>query len=547
MLQSIDFEKIIVVTVLLAGGFLLRFLYEAWKKKSIKKEAESVLDAARSEAESTAKEAKLAGREEMFKLRENFEKESSGTRDELRQLERRLSRREDNLEKKLDLIGKKEIFLEKRDGELTTRQKETEEERDRLQHLIEKEKKALHSISGLTAEEAREMLLERIQDEVDHDVAIRIEAATERLKEEVDRRAKHILTDAIQRCASEHTAETTVRAVELTSDEMKGRIIGREGRNIRAFEKATGADVIVDDTPGVVVISCFESIKREIAARAMAKLVVDGRIHPTRIEEVVESTIKEVEEITEEAGKRTVLDMGLHGLHPKLVTQLGKLKYRTSYGQNVLEHSVETAHLMAFIAAELGLDINLAKRCGLLHDIGKSLDQEAEGSHAKIGGDLARRCGESVLVVNSIVAHHEEEEPLSVYPVLVQAADAVSGARPGARRETLEKYIERLEKLEAVANSFGGVERSFAIQAGREVRVIVQSEKVDDAMAAKMCWDIARQIERELSYPGEVKVTLLRETRVEETARRTTSKGWSERKQRGGERDKKDDRKENNK
>ncbi len=386
------------------------------------------------------------------------------------------------------------------------------------------------------------MLLDKIQDEVDYEVAQKIQKATERLKEEVDRKAKHLLIQTLQRCATEHTAETTVASVELPSDEMKGRIIGREGRNIRAFEKLTGADVIVDDTPGVVVVSCFESVKREIARRAMGKLVTDGRIHPTRIEEIITATTKEVESDIEEAGKQAVLDIGVHGLHQKLVNQMGRLKYRTSYGQNVLEHCVETARLMGSIAAELGMDQNLAKRCGLLHDIGKSLDLEAEGSHAKIGADLARRCGESELVVNSVAAHHEEEPPLSLYPVLVQAMDAVSGARPGARRETLEKYIERLEKLEAVANSFGGVERSYAIQAGREVRVIVQSDKVDDAKSAKMCWDIARQIERELSYPGEVKVVVLRETRVEETAHRSTGKGWAERSQKnGGRQEKKQD------
>lgn len=530
MFQEISPDRIILAAALLVGGYLLRLLYDSWRKRSARREAESILGSAQSEAERTVKEANLASREEMYKLREAFEKETGETKEDLKNSERRLSRREDNLEKKLDLIGKKEHFLEKREAELADLHKKSEEEGQRLYQLIEKEKKALHNISGLSKEEARELLLERIKDEVDHEVAQKIQTATERLKEEVDRKAKHLLTAAIQRCASEHTAETTVGSVELPSDEMKGRIIGREGRNIRAFEKLTGADVIVDDTPGVVIISCFESVKREIAKRAMAKLVVDGRIHPTRIEEVVQSTAKEVDQAIEEAGKQTVLDMGLHGLHPKLVTQLGRLRYRTSYGQNVLEHSMETAHLMASIAAELGMDVTLAKRCGVLHDLGKGLDQEAEGSHAKTGADLARRCGESVLVVNAIAAHHEEEEPLSIYPVLVQAADAVSGARPGARRETLEKYIERLEKLEGIANSFGGVERSFAIQAGREIRVIVQSDKVDDAMSAKMCWDIARQIERELSYPGEVKVTLLRETRVEEIAHRTTGKGWAEKK-----------------
>ncbi len=520
------------------GGLILGagslFVIEYTRKRSAKQEAERIIKEAEKDADRIIKDAKLAAREEMVRLKDEFNEQVEQRTAELKGWEERLVRREELLERKTDIVSKKEGLLDKKEATLSRKEKELQQQEQYLEYIINREKEVLHQISGVSREEAVNMLLERIEKEADREVSERIQKITERMKEEIKRKATNMLVEALQRCAVESATETTVATVELPADEMKGRIIGREGRNIRAFEKATGADVIVDDTPGVVVVSCFESVRREIARRAMEKLVTDGRIHPARIEEVVKETEMEMQKEAEETGRAAAMEMGIHNLHPRLLTHLGRLKYRYSYGQNVLQHCMETAGLMGLIAGELGLDVKLAKRCGLLHDIGKAFDHEEEGSHAYIGADLAKRCGESEIVVNAIAAHHEEVPYNSMYAALTHVMDAVSGSRPGARRETLERYIERLEKLESIALSFDGVEKSFAIQAGREVRVIVDASRVDDAMAAKIAWDVARQVEQELSYPGEVKVMVIRETRVEETARHTTGKRWGNTSRRTG-------------
>jgi len=437
----------------------------------------------------------------------------------LRGLERRLSKREDNIDRKADLINKKERFLEAQEKRLSQRDREAAQRQADLDALVEKEKETLRQVSGMTREEAQRVLLERLETELVHEQAEIIQRVTDETKEQADSKAREILATAIQRLAADHTVEHVVSTIDIPNDEMKGRIIGREGRNIRAFERATGVDVIVDDTPGVVVVSGFDSVRREVARLAMERLIVDGRIHPSRIEEVVEEAGKEVDQIIRETGKQTILEVDVRGVHQKEVELLGRLRYRTSYGQNVLRHSVEVAFLASMLASELGLDAVLARRCGLLHDIGKAVDHEMEGGHPAIGADLAKRYEEKPIVVNAIAGHHGDVEPTSIYTVLVMAADAISASRPGARRETLEKYIKRLERLEGIANSFPAVDKAYAIQAGREIRVIVNSEKTNDRDSAKICRDIAKEIENELTYPGEVKVTLIRETRFVDYAR----------------------------
>jgi len=471
------------------------------------------------EAERITKHADLAAKAEQLSLREEFEKETQETRQELRQYERRLSKREDSLDRKADLIGKKEKYVENIERELSARQKHLADKEQELEKLLNEEKEQLYRVARLSREEAGQMLLKRLEDEMVHECDSLINKMIERAKDSAERKAREIVATALQRCAVDHASELVVSTVDLPSDEMKGRIIGREGRNIRAFEKATGIDVIVDDTPGVIVVSGFDSVRREMARRAMEKLIQDGRIHPARIEEIVEKARKELEAVIEETGKQVVLEVDVPGLPARMVNQLGRLKFRTSYGQNVLNHSIEVAYLMGTMAAELGLDVTLAKRIGLLHDIGKSMDHEVEGGHAEIGADLAKKLGEKPEVVNAILAHHEAAQPETLYAVLVQVADAISASRPGARRESLEKYIKRLERLEDVAKSFGGVETAFAIQAGREVRVIVKPDRVTDKNMNRLARDIATEIERELTYPGEITVTVLRETRVVEYAR----------------------------
>ena len=503
---------------LVIGYFVLRVVSER-KVNSATERAKRAAEEARTEAERIRRDAEIAAKEEVYRKKEEFDRETDEKRKELANIEKRVTKREDILDKKIDIFNKKEKQLDEKEEGVAQKEKQlTAKEKD-LESLVEKEKEELQRISGLSREDAKDLLLKKIDTEVAGEANELIAKRMEAAKEEAERKARNIVGLAIQRCAADHTVEATVASIDIPSDDMKGRIIGREGRNIRAFEKATGVDVIVDDTPGVIVISAFDSVRREVARRAMDRLIADGRIHPSRIEELVAESQKEVDELIKETGKQVCYDFGLHNIHAKEMLLLGRLRFRTSYGQNVLQHSKEVAHLCSAMAGELGVNVNMASRCGLLHDIGKAVDHEVEGGHPAIGADIAKRCGERPEVVNAIGAHHEDVEPRTLYAVITQAADAISAARPGARRETLEKYIKRLERLEEVANAFSGVQGAFAIQAGRELRVIVNADKVNDRQAFKMARDIANQIEQELNYPGEIKITLLRETRVIEFAR----------------------------
>jgi len=510
---------VIVCAACLGLGFLASVLLNRGRFKNAVAEADREREEARQQAEEARRKAELKSKEEMLRLKESLEKEAEQNRRELRETERRLQKREDNLDSKSEYLEKRERHVEEREKEATEKLRSAEVRQRELDELVKRETEQLHIISGLTPDEARKILLDKVEKQMEGETAVIIQRAVERAEEEADRKSRDIISQAIQRCAVEHTAESVVSAIDIPNDDMKGRIIGREGRNIRAFEKATGVDVIVDDTPGVVVVSAFDSVRREVARRAMRSLILDGRIHPSRIEEVVGETQKEVEEVINEAGKEAAFEAGVHGLHPKLVNLVGRLKFRTSYGQNVLQHSLEVCYLSGIIAAELKMDETFARRCGLLHDIGKALDHEMEGGHPSIGADAAKRYEEKPEVVNAIAAHHEDCEPMSIYTVFVIAADGISASRPGARRETLEKYIKRLERLEDIARGFPGIETAYAIQAGREVRVIVDAEKLSDREAVRICRAIAKEIEQELTYPGEVKVTVLRETRAVDYAR----------------------------
>ncbi len=480
---------------------------------------EQVLAQARKEAEGLVKEARVEVKEEAIRAREAFEKEAAKTREELRERERVVVKREDALDSKMETLGAKEKTVEAAERRVSDLEKNWNRRKAELDGMIEDEKAQLFKISGLSLNEARTVLLERIEAEVQHEAAALVQRATERAQETADQRAREILAATVQRLASDYTSEATVATVDIPNDEMKGRIIGREGRNIRAFERVAGVDVIVDDTPGIVVLSSFDSVRREVGRRALAKLISDGRIQPPRIEQIVSECRKDVEREMNETGKQVALDTGVKGLHPKEIQLLGRLKFRTSYGQSVLQHSIEVSALAGMLAEEFGLDGQLARRAGLLHDIGKAVDHEVQGGHPEIGADLARRYNEKPEVIHAIGNHHEPDVQGMLYTTIVSAADAVSASRPGARRETLEKYIQRLEKLEAVACRFDGVQSAYAIQAGREVRVVVDADKVDDGLAMKVCRDIAKAVEDELTYPGEVKVTLIRERRIIEYAR----------------------------
>lgn len=498
---------VIVTAAVLIIEFLIRKRLVEEKIVKAEQEAERILEAAHKEADTKKKEAILEAKEEVHKLRNDLERESRERRNEVQRMERRVLQREESLDKKSDM-------LEKKDESINKKLQEVQQLEESVQALYEKQRDELERIAGMTSEDAKALLLDQLSAELKHDSAILIKEFETKTKEESEKRAREIITTAIQRCAADHVSESTVHVVALPNDEMKGRIIGREGRNIRTLETLTGVDLIIDDTPEAVILSSFDPIRREVARIALEKLIIDGRIHPARIEEMVERAKKEVENNIKEEGEQATFETGVHGLHQELIKLLGRLKYRTSYGQNVLKHSLEVAYLAGLMASELGLDPTLAKRAGLLHDIGKAVDHEVEGPHAIIGADIAKKYHESPIIVNAIGAHHGDIEMQSLEAVLVQAADAISAARPGARRETLEAYIKRLEKLEEIANSYEGVEKSFAIQAGREVRIMVKPEQIDDAGLIDMSRKLVKKIETELEYPGQIKVNVIRETRA---------------------------------
>jgi len=506
----------IVITVSLAigitAGYYGRRSIAESKIGSAEEETIRILEKASKEAEAKRKEILLEGKDEVHRYRQDAEKEIRDRRRELDRLERRIIQKEEMLDKKSENIEKKEQNLHEKE-------KKTEKTQQDLQLILTQQIKELERLSGLTSEEAKELLLYNVEQQIRQETAVLIKNIEAEAREKGNKKAKDIVSLAIQKCAADVVSETTVSVVDLPNDEMKGRIIGREGRNIRTFETLTGVDLIIDDTPEAVILSSFDPIRRQIARVALSNLVSDGRIHPARIEEMVEKAKKEIDQEIREVGEQAAFEVGVHGLHPELIKLLGRLKYRTSYGQNVLKHSIEVAHLAGAIAAELDVDIKLAKRAGLLHDIGKAVDHEVSGPHVEIGVDLAKKYRESKEVIHGIAAHHGDIEPETIEAVLVQAADAISASRPGARRETLETYIKRLEKLETVANSFEGVEKSFAIQAGREIRIIVKPEEIDDLAAVEINRDIARKVEQDLDYPGQIKVVVIRETRSVEYAK----------------------------
>ncbi len=512
-------EYVIVGIVAAVVGILLGFVFYGLKDKDAKKrikgaeeEATRIMNDAFRASESKTKEMLLEAKEEIHKSRTEYEKEVKERRAELSKQERRLEQKEATLDKKTEAFEKKEEELAKKLQKVA----ETQEEAEAAKSA---QLKALEVISGLTQEQAKQHLLSSVEEEVRHETAMKIKEIEQQMKDEADDKAREIIALAIQRCAADHAAETTVSVVPLPNDEMKGRIIGREGRNIRTLETITGVDLIIDDTPEAITVSSFDPVRREVARLALEKLIVDGRIHPTRIEDMVEKARKEVDRVIREEGERACYETGVHNLNPELVKILGRQKYRTSYGQNVLNHSIEVSHIAGLMAAELGVDVAMAKRAGLLHDLGKSIDHEVEGSHVQLGADLARKYKENPVIVNAIEAHHGDVEPKTVIAVLVQAADAVSAARPGARRENVENYIRRLQKLEELTGSYPGVDKAYAIQAGREVRIMVKPEVVTEDNMIIMARDIAKQIEAELEYPGQIKVNVIRETKAVEYAK----------------------------
>ena len=494
------------------GGYFYRKNMAEKRIGRTKEYAKKLLDDATRKAAETKKEMEIEAKEEVLRLKTKLDDEIRTRRAEMQRSERRVNQREEMLDKKMD-------NLEKREEAINQKSEQTQALYDEAEQLRDKQVKELERIAGMTQDEAEQMIISRVQKEAYHDAAAMVRDIEAKAKDEGEKKARNIIALAIQKCAADHVAETTVSVINLPNDDMKGRIIGREGRNIRALETATGVDLIIDDTPEAVIVSAFDPVRREIARIAIEKLIQDGRIHPARIEEMVEKAKKEVDNQIREAGEQAIFETGQHGLHPELVKLLGRMRYRTSYGQNVLKHSIEVSHLAGLMAAELGADVQLAKRAGLLHDLGKAVDHEQEGTHVQLGGELARKYHESNDVIHCILAHHNDVEPQTVEAVLVQAADAISAARPGARRESLENYIKRLEKLEAIANDFAGVEKSFAIQSGREIRIMVKPEDVTDEGTKVMAKEIAKRIERELEYPGQIRVNVIRETRSTEYAK----------------------------
>lgn len=508
-----------IILVVVVVGIIAFFCGTSYRKRtaeaqigSAEEKSRKIIDDAIKAAEAKKREILLEAKEENIKLKNELDKEVRERRNELQQLEKRLVHKEENLDKKNSAMEQKEEQLQRKMDKV-------EKTREDVEALREKQLQELERISGLTLTEAKQYLLRTIEEEVKHESAIMIKEIEAKAKLEADKKAKEIITNAIQKCAVDHVVDTTVSVVPLPNDEMKGRIIGREGRNIRTLETLTGIDLIIDDTPEAVILSGFDPIRREIARIALEKLIVDGRIHPARIEEMVEKAKKEVEVIIREEGEAATFETGVHGIHPEIIRLLGKMKFRTSYGQNVLRHSIEVSNLAGLMASELGLDVRLAKRAGLLHDIGKSVDYEVEGSHVTIGANLCRKYGENAIVINAVEAHHGDVDPETAIAVIVQAADTISAARPGARRETLETYIKRLQKLEEIATSFKGVDKSYAIQAGREVRIMVVPDEIDDNGLVLLARDVTKRIENDLEYPGQIKVSIIRETRATEYAK----------------------------
>ena len=515
MLELNVFVAIIAVVVLIAATAAVSIVITTnYQKKSAastignaEEKAREIIDEALKTAETKKRESLLEVKEESIRTKNELDKEIKERRAEVQRSERRIQQKEENIDKKTE-------SLERREASLTAKEESLNKIKVEVSKLNEQRVQELERISGLTSEQAKDYLLKIVEDEVKHETAVIIKEMESRAKEEADKKAKEYVVSAIQRCAADHVSETTISVVQLPSDEMKGRIIGREGRNIRTLETMTGIDLIIDDTPEAVILSGFDPIRREVARIALEKLIVDGRIHPARIEETVEKAQKEVELMIKEEGEAATLEVGVHGIHPELVRLLGKMKFRTSYGQNALKHSIEVAQLSGLLAAELGLDVRIAKRAGLLHDIGKAVDHEMEGSHIQLGVELCKKYRENATVINAVESHHGDVEPTSLIACIVQAADTISAARPGARRETLETYTSRLKKLEEITNNFKGVDKSFAIQAGREVRVMVVPEQITDADMVLLARDISKQIEAELEYPGQIKVNVIRESRV---------------------------------
>jgi ribonuclease Y len=522
--MGMDITSYIFLSVIIFGaGFLLSFWVRsrltAGKIRAAEEEARKVVEKAQQEGQTVLKEAKLLAKDELYQMKLDFENETKERSAELKKREKRLTQKEENIDRKLEQLERRDGSTSKKERQLTEKEEALQKEEARYEALIQEQKVQLEKISGLTAEEAKNLLIKAMEREARYEGAKLIKRIENESREQADRKAKKIMATAIQRYAGDYVAEKTVSVVNLPSDEMKGRIIGREGRNIRALEGATGIDLIIDDTPEAVILSGFNPVRREVARLALERLINDGRIHPARIEETVKKVSQEIDVEIREAGEQAAFDLGVHGFHSELIQLIGKLKFRTSYGQNVLGHSLEVGFLCGVMAAELGLNVKQAKRVGLLHDIGKAVDHEVEGPHALIGAKLAKKYGEPPRVVHAISAHHEDVPPASVLAVLVQAADTLSGARPGARRETLESYVKRLDDLERIATSFDGVSKSYAIQAGRELRIIVESETVSDEEAVLLSRDVAKNIEESLSYPGQIRVTVIRETRAVDFAK----------------------------